>query len=263
MINEAARDKERTAAETTEGNAMKIPNLFEMSLWITGMVLSLSVLFQEAFSRSPCRLIAVFSLVSILITTAFILSFILDHRFGLHQGFTFYNDKFVKPKQKRFLHMNRRASEVSFLAQEWLTQMEESIKTHPFFLWRHYYDPHADHDAPEPYGTAYSSKHDGKTAYTDAWIVFFLNRLKMMGLMANTLLVITTDHGENLGQYGEGTHGLFIYRPTTHVPLIFRCPSKLPQGIKIPERVSSAGVDADQTRRHGNGKCDPVPAEER
>ncbi len=176
------------------------------------------------------------------LTTAFIGSYILSNEFGLAQGFHFYNDKFVKPKQKGMLPVDRRASEISFLVDEWLTAVQDVIREDPFFLWLHYYDPHADYDPPHPYKTAYSNPYDGEIAYTDDWIGFFFDSLKSRDLWDNTLIVLTGDHGESLGEYGEMTHGMFIYRPATHVPLILHFPGHLPAGKRIANRVSSVDI---------------------
>lgn len=176
------------------------------------------------------------------LTTAFIGSFILTHEFGLDQGFHFYNDEFMKPKQKGQLPVDRRASEVSFLADEWLTAVKDEIIHRPFFLWLHYYDPHADYDPPHPYRTAYSNPYDGEIAYLDEWLGYVFNSLKSRGLWDNTIIVLTGDHGESLGEYNEMTHGMFIYRPTTHVPLIVRYPTAIPAGKRIVDRVSSVDI---------------------
>ena len=176
------------------------------------------------------------------LTTAFIGSYILSNEFGLSQGFHFYNDKFVKPKQKGMLPVDRRASEISFLVDEWLTAVQDVVRETPFFLWIHYYDPHADYDPPHPYKTAYANPYDGEIAYTDDWIGFFFDSLKSRGLWDNTLIVLTGDHGESLGEYGEMTHGMFIYRPATHVPLILHHPGLLPAGKRIQNRVSSVDI---------------------
>lgn len=176
------------------------------------------------------------------LTTAFIGSYILSNEFGLAQGFDFYNDKFIKPKQKGMLPVDRRASEISFLADEWLTATENVTREVPFFLWLHYYDPHADYDPPHPYKMAYANPYDGEIAYTDDWIGFFFDSLKSRGLWDNTLIILTADHGESLGEFGEMTHGMFIYRPTTHVPLIMRWPGLLPEGKRIADRVTSVDI---------------------
>ena len=175
------------------------------------------------------------------LTTSFIGSYILSHEFGLDQGFHFYNDEFMKPKQKGQLPVDRRASEISFLADEWMTAVADEIAQRPFFLWLHYYDPHADYDPPHPYRTAYSNPYDGEIAYLDDWLGFLFNRLKSRGLWDNTIVVLTADHGESLGEYNEMTHGMFIYRPTTHVPLIIRYPNEC-GGKRVKDRVSSVDI---------------------
>ena len=176
------------------------------------------------------------------LTTAFLASYILEHQFGLHQGFHYYNDRFIKPKQKGRLPVDRRASEVSLLAGDWLEEVEDDLEDHPFFLWLHYYDPHADYDPPHPYKTAYSNPYDGEIAYMDDWIGYFIDELKKRDKWDNTIVVVVADHGEGLGDYGERTHGMFIYRPTTRVPLIVRYPDKLPSGVRVEERVSTVDI---------------------
>lgn len=176
------------------------------------------------------------------LTTAFLASYILHNRFGLHQGFAFYNDRFINPRQKGRLPVERRASEVSFLASEWLDAVKDELEKRPFFLWLHYYDPHAGYDPPHPYKTAYPDPYDGEIAYMDDWIGYFFDELKQRGLWENTIVVLVADHGESLGQYKENSHGIFIYRPTIHVPLIIRYPKTLPRGIRLKERVTTVDI---------------------
>ena len=109
------------------------------------------------------------------LTTAFLATYILHNRFGLQQGFNFYNDRFINPRQKGRLPVERRASEVSFLASEWLDAVKDELEKRPFFLWLHYYDPHAGYDPPHPYKTAYPDPYDGEIAYMDDWIGYFFD----------------------------------------------------------------------------------------
>ncbi|MBN2384535.1 sulfatase-like hydrolase/transferase [bacterium] len=176
------------------------------------------------------------------LTAAFVSSYILDKQFGLTQGFMLYNDRFLKPKQKGKLPVDRRASEVSILACTWFEQNKKLLEKTPFFLWLHYYDPHADYDPPSPYREAYHDPYDGEIAYTDEWIGYVLDELKMRRLLPNTLIVLVADHGESLGEYGEKTHGIFIYRPTTHVPFIMSYPPHIPTGKRIAQRVSTVDL---------------------
>jgi tetratricopeptide (TPR) repeat protein len=55
--------------------------------------------------------------------------------------------------------------------------------------------------------------------------------------MDNTIVVITADHGEGLGEHGEKTHGMFAYDSTLHVPLIFHWKDALPRGLRVAPRV--------------------------
>ncbi len=176
------------------------------------------------------------------LTTAFVASYVLDRQFGLDQGFEYYNDRFIRPKRKGRLPVDRRASEVSFLAAEWLEELKDEIAKKPFFLWLHYYDPHADYDPPHPYRTAYGNPYDGEIAYMDDWLGFFFKELRRRGLWENTIVVLVADHGEGLGDQGEKTHGMFIYRSTTRVPLIIKYPSQLPRGVRVKQRVSTVDI---------------------
>ena len=57
------------------------------------------------------------------------------------------------------------------------------------------------------------------------------------GKLTNTLVVLTADHGEGLGEHGEKTHGMFAYESTLHVPLVLHWQGVLPAGRRVPTRV--------------------------
>lgn len=75
--------------------------------------------------------------------------------------------------------------------------------------------------------------YDASLAYMDVCIRHILTRLEELDLMDNTLVVVTSDHGETLMEHEcyFDHHGL--YEPTIHAPLIYRCPSKLPEGKRV------------------------------
>jgi tetratricopeptide (TPR) repeat protein len=157
-------------------------------------------------------------------TAGFISAFVLDSTFNIQQGFDYYYDNFdvaeyegVDPRS-----IQRRADETVAETENWLGQNSSK----KFFLWTHFYDPHDPYDPPEPYRSEYSSHpYDGEIAYTDAALGKLLSKLESKGLMQRTILVITADHGEGLGEHGESTHGMFIYNTTMHVPLFIRLPN--------------------------------------
>ena len=96
--------------------------------------------------------------------------------------------------------------------------------------------------------------YDGAVAYTDDQIGQLFAELKKRPLADNTLIVITSDHGESLGEHGLFIHGNSLYREQIRVPLIFYWPSEIPQGVRISRPVSNAAIPAtlgELTDSHG------------
>ena len=149
----------------------------------------------------------------------------------------------------------------------------ESMADKPFFLFMRHMDPHAPYLPPPPFPRMFyegdekdPSKHsmepvfafkpfteffkswmppgitdadyivalyDASLAYMDACIQHILTRLEALDLMERTLIVVTSDHGETLTEHEcyFDHHGL--YEPTIHVPLIYKCRGKLPEGKRV------------------------------
>ncbi|MCK5222120.1 MAG: sulfatase, partial [Candidatus Aminicenantes bacterium] len=146
-------------------------------------------------------------------TAAFTASFVLNKYFKLDQGFDFYHG----PDKSNELI----AEEVVRSSIEWLKDNEG-----PWFLWIHIWDPHAPYSAPEPFGSRFrSDPYSGEVAYTDSQLGILFKYIENSGLMKNTAIVLTGDHGEALGDHGEQEHGYFAYNETIHIPLIIYDPS--------------------------------------
>src|SRR5439155_17551588 len=102
----------------------------------------------------------------------------------------------------------------------------------PWFAWIHLYDPHEPYTPPEPYRSRYANEpYDGEIAYADAALGMFTSRLRQANLLADTLVVVASDHGESLGEHGERTHGLFAYDSTLRVPLVLYAPGRIRSGV--------------------------------
>ena len=100
-----------------------------------------------------------------------------------------------------------------------------SGRTRKWFCWIHLWDPHAPYRAPEPYATRFKDDpYSGEAAYVDASLGSFFAFLKSSGRWDRTVIVLTSDHGESLGEHGEVTHSFFAYNSTIHVPLIIAGP---------------------------------------
>src|SRR5882672_2308043 len=159
------------------------------------------------------------------VTGAVVASAVLDSRFGLNQGFDFYYDHFdfSRLEEANLDEMERPGNVVADQVLDWLGKNSDK----KFFVWMHLYDPHYPYRPPEPYSREYADRpYDGEIAFADEQVGRLLHFLKDKGLYQNTVIVLSGDHGESLGEHGEKTHGFFIYNATMHVPLIVRLPGK-------------------------------------
>ena len=153
-------------------------------------------------------------------TGAFVSAFTLDSRFGLDQGFDLYDDRLDGPAGVLALP-ERHGPDTVAAAQRWLAQGDGR----PTFCWIHVYEPHAPYLPAEPFASRYpGAPYVGEVATADAALEPVLRPL-LDAASPRTLVVITGDHGESLGEHGERTHGLFAYESTLHVPLLLFAPS--------------------------------------
>ena len=163
-----------------------------------------------------------------LATGAVVSSFVLDSRFNLGQGFDTYDDRFEQVHKINYLS-ERKGDETARRATAWL----EAHRKEPFFLFVHFYDPHDGYEPPEPFASEFRGDgYSGEVAFADHCAGQVVDRLEALGLRDSTLVVVTGDHGEMLGEHGELTHQFFIYQGALRVPLIFRVP-----GHPGPRRV--------------------------
>ncbi|HZQ68127.1 MAG TPA: sulfatase-like hydrolase/transferase [Terriglobales bacterium] len=158
-------------------------------------------------------------------TGAVVASAVLDSRFGLNRGFDFYYDHFdfSRLQESNLDEMERPGDAVADVALDWLSKNSQG----KFFFWMHLYDPHYPYRPPSPYSEEYKDRpYDGEIAFADGQVGRVIRFLKEKGLYQNTVIVLSGDHGESLGEHGEKTHGFFIYNATLHVPLIFHLPGE-------------------------------------
>jgi arylsulfatase A-like enzyme/cytochrome c-type biogenesis protein CcmH/NrfG len=172
-------------------------------------------------------------------TAAFVSAMVLARRYGLDQGFEVYDDDlWAEDEPQMFMIRDRPASRTATRALAWLEDHARRTPEEPFFLWVHFFDPHQPYEArsldlaalaPTPY--------DAEIAESDRGVGRLLDWLERHGLLDRTLVVLTADHGESLGEHGEPTHGVFIYDATIRVPLLWRLPAVFPAGRVYPGPV--------------------------
>jgi arylsulfatase A-like enzyme/Flp pilus assembly protein TadD len=180
-------------------------------------------------------------------TAAFVSSLAVDPAWGVpgfERGYDSFDAGFrwdgYSPKT-RYQTVERRGGETVEHALAWLKQRPQGKG--PFFIWVHLFDPHDPYDPPEPYKTKYAkTPYDGEIAYVDSVMGKFFRQLKASGLYDNTVVALTADHGESLGEHGEKTHGIFVYDETIRVPLVIKLPHSASAGKRIEDRVELADI---------------------
>ncbi len=192
----------------------------------------------------------------------------LTDAFGTTQGFEDV-DAF-RPADN---HTVRRAGPTTDAALAWI----HAHADRPFFLFVHYFDPHAEYDPPPPWRARFALEqdrdstafrfgarehvvnhrggrmpldaatlararalYDGEVAYTDDEVGRLLDGLAARGLDENTIVVLTADHGEEFGEHGSWEHGHTHFDELLHVPLVLRAQGIAPR--RIAEPVGSIDV---------------------
>ncbi|NLX96364.1 MAG: sulfatase [Rhodopirellula sp.] len=157
---------------------------------------------------------------------------------------------------------------------EWLDRRPHR----PFFAFLNFYDAHQPYFAPDLYYRQFGppkpqedrsvvagirhadvvelhanspsqqseqqQRYDASIAYLDACLGRLIDALQTRGILENTLVILTSDHGEHFGEHGLQGHGNSLYRPLLHVPLVIRLPGDVPMGLRLQEPVSLRDVPA-------------------
>lgn len=185
-------------------------------------------------------------------TGAFVATFILDAKFGLAQGFDVYQAPDPSRDGLGWSPIELDASQVTEGALRFIDTLKPGER---FFLWVHYYDPHAPHHSMPGERQDGQDDYDAEIARCDAHSRHILERLHSRGLDDGLLTVITADHGESHDEHGEPAHGHFVYDSTMRVPLALApAPSGTLPGSRIADPVSTADIAGTVLERLGVGR---------
>jgi arylsulfatase A-like enzyme/Tfp pilus assembly protein PilF len=155
-------------------------------------------------------------------THAFVSALVLNRRYNLNQGFETYDDDlWAEDDPKLFMIRERQAPKTADRFLQWFGDWNKT-RAKPFFTWIHFFDPHQPYRPSAADAALSVSLYDAEIAGVDRQIGRIVDTLRNNGLLDNTLLIITADHGESLGEHGEQTHAIFVYDATVHVPLMIR-----------------------------------------
>jgi len=177
-------------------------------------------------------------------TAAFVSSVVLDPSSGLDRGFATYSATFEGDlAEAQFLNTVQKKGDVTTReALAWLEPALSAAGSPRVFLWLHLYDPHDPYEPPEPWATRFAaSPYDGEVAFSDELVGRLDDALARLGAREDTLVLVTSDHGEGLGEHGETLHGFFAYQSTLRVPFLLRGPG-IPAGTRVPGTVRLVDV---------------------
>lgn len=198
--------------------------------------------------------------------SAFVSALPLDKRFNLDQGFSHYDSDFssckgsISLKDRKWFSHNYQVFDCNAeeTTQKVISTLEKKRIPSPYFLWVHYYDPHLPYHPPMEYYdrnkvTRYTfpyyfqptqsdledlnELYDGEIKFVDHQLKELIAGLKRLGIYDNTIMVIVSDHGENLYEHDNFLdHSKVVYETVMRIPCVIYLPGY--QGKSIDEIVS-------------------------
>ncbi|HAC78953.1 MAG TPA: hypothetical protein DCG06_01570 [Deltaproteobacteria bacterium] len=204
-------------------------------------------------------------------TAAFVSGPFLRSLHGFAQGFDLFDDE-VSATNNLASHQDRTSPALFERVRTWLMD-KASRDSAPFFLFLHMWDVHYDFDPPPPYDSLFDpdytgeitgrnfelgrdihpgmskrdlehviALYDGEIRYTDSYVGKVLNVLEQIGASEKTIVIVTSDHGEEFFEHGQKGHGKNLYDETIRIPLIISQPSRIRPGQVIETQVRLADI---------------------
>lgn len=203
-------------------------------------------------------------------TASFLANGYVSRAFGFDQGWDHYTN-YIRERK------NTNASNVFGEAADWI----EAHKDERFFVYIQTIDPHVPYDPPDDILRIYDPRtdydgivqnrrthllledakkrpprvtftesdvirlealYDGEVDYHDRHLARFLAKLEDLGVLDDTIFVVTSDHGEEFNDHGSWGHGHSIFQELLHVPYIVRYPRLVRAGARVPHVVSTMSI---------------------
>jgi arylsulfatase A-like enzyme len=142
-------------------------------------------------------------------------------------------------------------------------QARTAPRRHPFFAFLNFFDAHGPYAPPAPFDTLFLGRqpvtrepggytrafspaevadlkaaYEGAIAYLDSELGRLFDELARRGVLDNTIVIVTADHGEEFSEHGFMGHGDGLYFPSLYVPLVVRFPRSVPRGARIDAPVT-------------------------
>jgi tetratricopeptide (TPR) repeat protein len=150
-------------------------------------------------------------------TGGFVSALPLASQYGLGRGFQEYDDELPAGGEVEFYLPERPGGEVVDAAARWASGAPPG---EPLFLWAHLFEPHFPYEPTGAFALLYfGDPYRGEVALADRLAARLFAAVEA-ARGARPVVIAASDHGEGLGDHGEATHGLFLFEPTLHVPLM-------------------------------------------
>jgi choline-sulfatase len=166
-------------------------------------------------------------------TGAAVSAYVLRGSSGLSRDFDEYEDRIAGSGSAAVGQLQRSGTATTAIATRWIG----AHAAQPFFYMLHLFEPHSPYEPVEPFRSKYRDRYDGEIATVDSILGSFLEDLRRTGVYDQALIIVLSDHGEALGDHGEPEHGIFVYRPTTHIPLVVKLPGNERRGETVETPV--------------------------
>ncbi|MEO6026375.1 MAG: sulfatase [Candidatus Binatia bacterium] len=206
-------------------------------------------------------------------TAGFVSGPYLDAGYGFARGFDHYDDYSAVRISAWATHRARTSPALVDVTGRWLDAWHGRAERRPFFVFVHMWDVHYDFNPPPPYDTMFDpdyrgtittedfqtgtavhlgmdprdlehviALYDGEIRYTDEWLGRLIDRLRGLGVLDDTIVAVTSDHGEEFFEHGRKGHHQTLYDESIRVPLVLRNPARVPAGSVIPNLVRLVDV---------------------
>ena len=228
-------------------------------------------------------------------TAAFVSGAYLRAEYGLRQGFSHFDDYSALPLAWN-AHRQITSPDLIRLVTRWIEEWDRGGRERPFFVFLHLWDVHYDYNPPSPYDRMFDpdytgsitsenfegnrainpkmdprdlehivALYDGEIRYTDEHLGRLFEFLRRRGVFDQTLVTVTSDHGDEFFEHGKKGHRRSLYDEVLLVPLIMRFPGRIPAGTVVTEQVRLidlaptllALAEVEPPEAFGFGRTDP------
>ena len=242
------------AQAPSAGTMASIPAIMTSKFFHSGIALGPNRRGKPPLTK-PENLLLSEALESAGYATGALLTHYYFNEWGLDQGFDTYDNSLGRKNNPKVVSADR----LTDRALAWIG----SNAGRKWFLWAHYIDPHGhyvEHPGEVSYGSSEKDLYDGELHFTDKHVGRLIRELsRIPGIAENTIIIITSDHGDGFNEHGFTSHAKALYFELLHVPLIVYVPSIPPRVVPgpvtpldiFPTVLDLAGVDRSRLRFEG------------